>query len=385
MNKQWSKFFLVCGSFVFSIIALFLVLVFAKSSVNKVQEKHLFDSQYKNSNIDFVIPSPSNEQIADLEKIDETGIYQAVPFYYAESEVYVNETKSIPSTIFLFASPKKMNCTLYNEERIIKGTSTVKGGDAIVDYTYYKNNNCDIGDSVKFTIGGNTISFEITAISETNIAHQDGTIALVLDESVNSTIINSGVKYSGAYIDSNDCSKTKTYLETQYKPYGRLKDASQFSSDAAYQQHLENFNSADWSKEITDYNQNYSTLSIEYEEYDVIATRNLIVICILFAMLVIAFQLVVLYLPHIRQSTNKFILKTGKVSKYRILLSLGSGYNSLVASVVYVVALCLFTNVERGIFSSQYISWGLYPIMACFVATVIASIITLFAIGKKVK
>jgi hypothetical protein len=102
-------------------------------------------------------------------------------------------------------------------------------------------------------------------------------------------------------------------------------------------------------------------------------------------MLVLAFQLVVLYLPHIRQSTNKFILKTGKVSKYKILLSLGSGYNSLVASVVYVVALCLFTNVERGIFSSQYISLVFYPVMACFVATVIASIMTLFAIGNKAK
>lgn len=59
--------------------------------------------------------------------------------------------------------------------------------------------------------------------------------------------------YSGAYISASDRSQCEYYLRTEYKPLGRLKDRSEFDTEEAYLRHYENFMSASYSNELTDF------------------------------------------------------------------------------------------------------------------------------------
>ena len=152
MGKIWKRIFLVCGSLVFIAVALLGTFAFSNDSIDALQEKYSFDSQYLNSNIDFIIPSPKDYQISEMENDETLGIKAVNPFYYAEMDLQTDNSKNISANVLMFAYSSKMEYTPYNSNRIIKGKTTFATGDAIVDYTLHKEKGCNIGDMLSLTV-----------------------------------------------------------------------------------------------------------------------------------------------------------------------------------------------------------------------------------------
>ena len=382
MGKIWKRIFLVCGSLVFIAVALLGTFAFSNDSIDALQEKYSFDSQYLNSNIDFIIPSPKDSQISEMENDETLGIKAVNPFYYAEMDLQTDNNKNISANVLMFAYSSKMEYTPYNSNRIIKGKTTFATGDAIVDYTLHKEKGCNIGDTLSLTVSGIRMDFEVVAISETNLSYDHGSVAFVLSQDTNANLIENGVNYSSAFVAVDNLASCETYLLTNYKPLGRLKDASSFDSEETYNKHVENFNNADWSKEITNISRNYDTLAVKYENLDNAATRNIIIVSILIGLSVIAFQAIVLLLPGIKQSVNKYIVKTGKRGSARLSFGLGAIYNGLVCSLIYVLTVLVTSNVERGIFDSNFAFVVINPVISCTVGVFVAFIISISAIKK---
>ena len=65
--------------------------------------------------------------------------------------------------------------------------------------------------------------------------------------------------YSGVYIAADDYNACRTYLTTDYRPLGRLKDRDSFESDEQYQIHYDAIMSAGYANEITDFRVREST------------------------------------------------------------------------------------------------------------------------------
>ena len=64
---------------------------------------------------------------------------------------------------------------------------------------------------------------------------------------------SSDIQYSGVYIAADDYNTCRTYLTTDYRPLGRLKDRASFDSDEQYQIHYDAIMSAGYANEITDF------------------------------------------------------------------------------------------------------------------------------------
>lgn len=382
MGKIWKRIFLVCGSLVFIAVALLGTFAFSNDSIDALQEKYSFDSQYLNSNIDFIIPSPKDSQISEMENDETLGIKAVTPFYYAEMDLQTDNNKNISANILMFGYPSKMEYTPYNSNRIIKGKTTFSAGDAIVDYTLSKEKGCNIGDMLSLTVSGISMSFEVVAISETNLSYDHGSVAFVLSQDTNANLIKSGANYSSAFVSADNIAYCETYLLTEYKPLGRLKDASSFDSEETYNKHVENFNNADWSKEIANLSRNYDTLAVKYANLDNVATKNVIIVSILLGLSVIAFQTLVILLPSVKQSVNKYIVKTGKRGSARLSFGLGSIYNGFICSLIYALTILVTSNVERGIFDRNFAFVVITPVISCIAGAVVAFIISISAIKK---
>ena len=83
-------------------------------------------------------------------------------------------------------------------------------------------------------------------------------------------------------------------MYSEYKPLSRLKDRAEFDSEEVYNQHVQNFNEADWSKEITNCQENYKALSVKYENVEESIWRNIVIMAVIIAVVIIVFNAILL-------------------------------------------------------------------------------------------
>ncbi len=309
MKKKWIKFFLFLEKLVMLALSALCTFTLIRSSVIKEQEKKEFESIYRRSTVSFIVPGPSYVQVEEIRKNADNGIDAFVPFFETSNPVDIGGKSGKGQTIVL-PEADKVESTLYCSKRIVAGKRVDQAGKAIVDQLFAQKNNCKVGDEISLSLSGLTGTFVIGAIVETNTLYDNGTVAVVITDEQAKTLRSSGAKYSAAYVSSKDYDKCKDYLYKEYKPYGRLKDESEFGGNLeAYEKHVGNFNDADWTKEITNLRDNYNKLSVKYSKIEDGRIRNMIIVLVTVFVCVVAFDAFVLRKSELRKYFQTILIK----------------------------------------------------------------------------
>ena len=375
MTKKWIKYYLLIGTALLAVVVLIGSLFLVKNNLAKAQDKYEFESLYKNTDFDFKVPAPSFDQVNQEETIS-NGIGTMAPYFSASMNVVIND-KEISCDVQLFPEPSKMNITPYSSDKILSGTKKCSGGEVIVDQAYAKKYGCKIGDIIEFTIRNNTFKYRITSISETNKEYDSGIIAIVLTNTDAQMFFDEKIAYSAAYVSADDYSACKQYLYNDYKPYGRLKDPSEFDSEEVYNRHFENFISADWSEEITDYSANYNLLKVKYENVESGIMRNQIIVSALIVVLILVYSIVLLGSSNLRLLMQNYIIKkAGTVSKCANFFTSGILY----MLAIYIIGSCaLYFKISQGISKAIFMNCLMNIIMPVAAAILISIIMVLIS------
>ena len=252
MAGYWTRHRLLLSFILCTAIALVSSFLFVYPTI--LQSASLYNAQsvYKNTKIDFIVPEPSFEQADDLPGTN--GIDRVFPFYLTKTQVNVDGA-SRTTTVLLSNRMEDTDITMYNQDRLIEQSKTEYDNPILVDWQFCHDTSSGIGDTVSFSIGGTNSDYVIYAVYETNSIYDGGAIlAGITDEQRNAISQQSNSKgYSGMYISANDYDTCESFLMTEYRPLGRLKDRDQFDSDEQYQIHYDAIMSSGYANEITDF------------------------------------------------------------------------------------------------------------------------------------
>ena len=252
MASYWTRQRLLQTVIMGAVIALITSFLFVYPSI--LQKAGLYNSQsiYKNTKIDFIAPEPSFEQVKDLPGTN--GILKVFPYYLTKTQVNVNKV-SRTTTVLLSNCMDDANITMYNQERLIEQSKTEYDNPVLVDWQFCNETSSKLGDVVSFSIGGVDTEYKIYAIYETNSIYDGGAILVGITDAQRDAITQQSNSngYSGMYVCANDYNTCKTFLTTEYRPLGRLKDRDQFGNDEQYQIHYDAIMSTGYANEITDF------------------------------------------------------------------------------------------------------------------------------------
>lgn len=251
MFRYWIKNRAVFDVFLPLALVVLLAFAFILPVFRNVGEAALTQSLSKSEKLDFDVPSPSYEQIAQLE--NEDCIESVFPYYYTGTSLSVGE-KTRQSKLFFSDAFDKLGQTMYCEARLIEKATEEYGNPLLVDYQFIQDTGAKLGSTVSVTLGTSKVDFQIAAIYETNTYYEGGAVMAKWEGAQKEAITTASPKvvYSGAYVQATDHQRCKQYLEEQYKPYGRLRDESEFATHEAYETHYNAFMSGNYANEITD-------------------------------------------------------------------------------------------------------------------------------------
>ena len=375
MKKKHNQCYLLLGTIIMILVSCLCSFVFVKGNLEQAARKSNFESIYMNTTIDYIVPGPSNSQIEQLESTDGNGIKTVTPYYETTTTVNVNG-KSVEGTSILFPFAEKMQYTPYGASRITSGATELSGGDAVVDQTYVERNGCAIGDSVSISIADRDYNFKITSVSESNTYYANGTIALILSEDAAIQLIDDGFRYSAAYISADDVEACEAYLYSEYKPLSRLKERSEFDSEDVYNQHLQNFNEADWAKEITNCQENYKALSVKYENVQTGIWTNIFIMSLIVAIVIIVFNTILLTNSSMKSFMKAFLVKkSGTKGTVKGFYESGIIMNIIEFSIANVV-LYIFLTLRVHISLLDHLQ-----VMNCIIPMLTAIIVSVVMIG----
>jgi len=262
MREYWIRHRLFPTVILSIAIALITGLLFAFPYISQLANDYNSQSIYKNTDIDFIAPEPSFEQVSQLSGTN--GIDKVFPFYLTKTQVSVNGT-SRTSTVLLSDQFTNIDITMFNERRLIKKSDLQFDNPILVDWQFCHEASVSVGDTVSFSIDGKNNEFRIYAIYETNSIYDGGTLLAQISaeqrQSINQKSRNNG--YSGMYISANDYTYCRSYLTTDYRPLGRLKDRNQFENDEQYQIHYDAIMDSGYANEITDFRVRENALTKE--------------------------------------------------------------------------------------------------------------------------
>ena len=232
--------------------AMVVGLLFAFPHITQQADNYNAQSIYKNTDMDFIAPEPSYEQVTELE--GQNGVDKVFPFYLTKTQVSVNGV-SRTTTVLLSDQFQTVGITMYNEARVIEKASAEVANPICIDWQFAKDTGAKLGDTVSFAINNETAEFRVYAIYETNTIYDGGAILAQITAEQAAGIKNNSVNngYSGMYISAADYSTCRTYLTADYRPLGRLKDREAFDSDEQYQIHYDAIMSTGYANEITDF------------------------------------------------------------------------------------------------------------------------------------
>lgn len=233
-------------------IALTAVLLFVFPFISQQADNYNSQSVYKNTSIDFIAPEPSFNQINELS--GNYGVDKLFPFFLTKTSVNVNDN-SRTTTVLLSDQFQNVDMTMYNSNRLIEQSDIKYDNPILVDWQFCKDTAADIGDTVSFSIGDTTVEYKVYAIYETNSIYEGGAILAQLNTELKDSIVQNAQNngYSGMYISASDYGTCQSYLTTDYRPLGRLKDREQFDSEEQYQVHYDAIMSSGYANEITDF------------------------------------------------------------------------------------------------------------------------------------
>lgn len=252
MKGYWIRHRLIYTVLLSVAVALITIVLFVFPYISKQANLYNSQSMYKNTSVDFLVPEPSFEQVETLSGTN--GIDKIFPFYMTKTQINVNG-KSRTSTVLLSDQMENVDISMYNENRLIEKADMLYDNPILVDWQFCYDTSAEIGDTVSLSIAGKIMEYTIYAIYETNGLYDGGALLIEINDEM-STAINSNSKnsgYSGMYLSANEYDVCRTYLNSEYKPLGRLKNPDVFESDEQYQVHYDAIMDASYANEVTDF------------------------------------------------------------------------------------------------------------------------------------
>ena len=259
MIGYWIRHRLLATIALSAVVAIISSLLFAFPFIIQRANNYNSQSMYKNTDIDFIVPEPSFDQVKDLPGTN--GIDSVFPFYLTKTPVNVNG-ESRTTTVLLSDQFQCVDFTMYNNRRLINKSEQIYDNPILVDRQFCNDTSAEIGDTISMSIDGNDVEFRIYAIYETNTVYDGGAILAQISteqkEAIQQKSSNNG--YSGMYVFANDYGVCKSYLSSEYRPLGRLRSRDQFEDDDKYQIHYDAIMSSGYANEITDFRMKESGL-----------------------------------------------------------------------------------------------------------------------------
>lgn len=252
MVGYWIRHRLFLTSILCVVTSLIIGLFFAFPYISQQANNYNSQSIYKNTDIDFIVPEPSFEQVDEL--VGNYGIDKVFPYFMTKIQVSVNGMLRT-TNVLLSDKWKNVDVTMYNRKRLIEKSDVVYNNPILVDWQFCHDTGVNIGDTVSFTIDGIITKYRIYAIYETNSIYDGGAVLAYMSdeqkESIKQKSKNSG--YSGMYISARDYSVCRSFLTIDYRPLGRLKSRELFDNEEQYQVHYDAILSSEYANEITDF------------------------------------------------------------------------------------------------------------------------------------
>ena len=338
MIKYWIKNRLLLDLIVPCVIILLIAFAFVSPMFETIGEAKLSQSIYD-------IPSPSLEQISQLE--NESFIESVFPYFYTEIDLSVND-KTRETNLFFSDSFDKLEQTMYCSSRLIEKSDKEFENPILVDYQFIQDTGAEIGTTVSVTFGNTTIHFQVSAIYETNTYYDGGAVMAYWGGLQKEAIValSPSLNYSGAYVQANQHSQCKQYLETQYKPYGRLRDASEFATQEAYETHYNAFMSASYANEITDFSVPAKEANLKAEDKINSANNKLFLACGIALVIMLIFN----FLLWLRGSERRYFAKrkvqgAGNIIAYYLVSTISQAailIGGIVTAVMFIPSLSDF-------------------------------------------
>lgn len=227
-------------------------------------------TMYNNTTFDFLVPQPSDAQVVDFK--DSTN-YSSVIAYYMFSTDIKSGSKTINYNLILLDDFAELNSTPYSDERVIARQSFQPNSIAL-DYQLSKLLNVSLSDKVQIVLSSTEyIEFKVDAIYENNDSIYGSAVVALFDGDIKDYILanrneNNPLEYQGAYLTAVNEQLAWQELST-YQPLATLRTRDEFTSDLAYQNYLDLFNSTDYTTQIyhkTNQAQLHETNIIELEK-----------------------------------------------------------------------------------------------------------------------
>ncbi len=365
MGGYWARHRLLPSLIMAIVVAALTGFLFAFPFVEQCASSYNAQSIYENSDIDFIAPEPSFEQVAELPGTK--GISKVFPFYLTKTGVNVNGV-SRTTTVLLSDQFDNVDMTMYNDSRLIRKADLAVDNPIYIDWQFSHDTSAGIGDAVSFSIGGNNVDFTIVAIYETNSVYDGGAIlAEISSEQKNTIAANSKSNgFSAIYISASDYNACRTYLTTEYRPLGRLRERSQFDSDEQYAIHYDAIMSSGYANEITDF---------RVKENDLDTAQNplmVIIGAVLAAVAVLAFSIIMSRRGSEKGYFTKFCIPKGQ--NVRPYYTISFGFELFSFLVLYVGSICV-----RVITANEYLPRGVFGVLLIVipVAFAVAEVVAL--------
>lgn len=233
-------------------MALIAVWLFVFPNIENKANVYNEQSIYKNSGIDFIAPEPSFTQVDELP--GKNGIDRLLPFFLTKVPVSV-KGKNRTTTVLLSDRVENLDFTMYSTARLISKSDIEFDNPILVDWKFCHDTSAGIGDVVSFSIGDETLECIIFGIYETNTVYDGGALFVPISNEKKEIIIQKSETngYSAMYVKASDYNGCKSYLTTDYRPLGRLRDADQFETEEQYQVHYDAIMNSGYANEITDF------------------------------------------------------------------------------------------------------------------------------------
>jgi hypothetical protein len=372
MGGYWTRHRLLPSLILAVALAVITVFLFVSPYVEQQASSYNAQSVYKNSDIDFIVPEPSFDQVSELPGTN--GVDKVFPFYLTKTEVKVNG-KSRTTTVLLSDQFENVGMTMYNDSRLLGKASGDVDNPIFVDWQFSKDTSAKVGDIISFALGGNTVEFTIAAVYETNNIYDGGAILAEITQDQKDAIAENAKSngYSGAYVSATDYNACRSYLTTDYRPLGRLKNRDQFESEEQYNTHYDAIMSSGYANEITDFRVRENDLDSKQ------SSLMILVGALLEAVILIVFNVIMANRGCEKGYFKKHCIPKGQNVKPYYTISF---LFEMIASIILFIGV-MFLNAKMA---KDYVPSSAYGIVIAAIpaAIIIAEIIALAMNNSKV-
>ena len=334
-------------------------------------------SVYSDSKIDFVVPSPSVQQLENMEKEEHiNGVY---PCYVVYTD-FIMGTKNLSTYLMLVDNTEDLEKTMFKSGRIKSDSGALGENSLLIDEVFASQHGLKLGDSVKWSITATqTVDLVVDRIYYANVI--DNNQVAVLCQGKQKSIIDEATKDNplvpnGAYIDSSDLEKTDAMLKG-YKPLGRMKSYEDFDTYTEYEEYLADFNSQDHYSQIT------KTLKYELEnapkaqEYEKNAVRYSALFLVMMAVLSILLPLTVDFAT---KSKSQFVSMRRDGASYKSTMKL------LVSSKVATALISsAFTVAVSVLMLGKFTLYCVLSALPCIIGLAVCLAILAVSVKKEIK